>query len=199
LASWKWVVAMGVAFAAGSCTPTEIAEESGALPETCRLSDAPPDLVYPEGPYGGAVGDVFEDFSLKDCDGNEIQFADILAQAELVLFNVGAGWCQPCIEETEKLEAEIHRPFCERGLRVVQVLFQDEDGELPTTLFCKEWRDTYGLNFPVLLDPLFSTEAYFEAAQTPLNLLIDKEGRIVFRATGEAPADLPARIDELLP
>ena len=126
-------------------------------------------------------------------------FSDVLANSELVLFNVGAGWCQPCIEETRVLDDEVFRPFCARGLRVVQVLFQDEESGPATKLFCRQWRETFGLSFPVLVDPLFVTESYFDAAQTPLNMLIDSEGTIRFRQTGTVPADLTERIDALLP
>ena len=70
-------------------------------------------------------------------------FGDILGQSELVLFNIGAGWCQPCVEESETLDTEIFRPFCSRGLRVVQVVFQDEDSRPSTSLFCNRWKQRF--------------------------------------------------------
>lgn len=185
--------------ACGSDTPTIDPGSGLEAPVECRVTAAPADWSYPAGPYGGDVGNTFADFSLDDCDGNPVSFSNVLAGAELVLFNVGAGWCQPCIEESRVLDDEVFRPFCGRGLRVVQVLFQDEESGPATKLFCRQWRQEFGLSFPVLVDPLFVTESYFDAAQTPLNMLVDPSGVIRFRQTGTVPADLTERIDTLLP
>lgn len=40
--------------------------ETGAL--SCGLSAPPEDWSYPEGPFGTAVGEIFPDVSLEDCD-----------------------------------------------------------------------------------------------------------------------------------
>ena len=122
-------------------------------------------------------------------------------QQQLVLFNVGAGWCQPCIEESETLDADIFRPFCQRGLRVVQVVYQDEDSAPATSLFCTNWRERFSLSFPVLKDPLFITQTYFQdpSSQTPLSLLVDNDGVIRFREVGTPSGDLNTRIDNMLP
>ncbi|MDX2019026.1 MAG: TlpA disulfide reductase family protein [Deltaproteobacteria bacterium] len=166
----------------------------------CETGPAPVDWSYPAGPYSqdGRIGEIFEDFTLEDCDGRSVRFGDILAGAQLVLFNVGAGWCQPCIEETEEIEAKVNQPLCPAGLRVVQVLFQDEESLPATKFFCRQWREKFGLTFPVLVDPLFKMERYFEAAQTPLNLGIDRLGVIRLRTVGFPPKDLPEQLGALL-
>lgn len=165
--------------------------------DACELTAAPADFTYSVGPYGAHVGDVFADFELEDCDGEAVAFHDVLAGAELVLFNVGAGWCAPCIEETRTLQADVFAPRCGGGLAVVQVLFEDANARPATQFFCREWRDAHGLGFPVLRDPLFTTERFFEDAQTqtPLNLLIDRTGRVVYREVGTAGEGLIEAID----
>ncbi|MBI4512202.1 MAG: TlpA family protein disulfide reductase [Deltaproteobacteria bacterium] len=190
-----------VIFVAHGCqghgSPSE--GDAAELPEACLPVPTPMDWSYPIGPYGDQVGSRLEEFTLEDCEGTPVAFGDILSEAELVLVSVGAGWCQPCIEESATLEAKVHAPLCARGLRVIQVLFQDDESRPATKLFCREWRERFGLRFPVLVDPLFTMQRYFQAAQTPLNLLVDRSGIIRYRATGTAPADLPERISELLP
>ncbi len=173
--------------------------DGGPLPPSCSVTEAPAGFPYPTGPYGSDVGAVFEDLTLEDCDGTPVSFGSVLAGAELVLFNVGAGWCQPCIEESKTLEAAIFRPFCCRGLRAVQVLFQDEESRPATKLFCRQWKERFGISFPVLVDPLFSTQRLFDRGQTPLNLLIDSSGVIRYRETGTPAMGVPDRIDQLLP
>ncbi len=195
---------VAVASVAG-CGSDSAGNDAGAVniepPAECRLGTPPDNWTYPAGPYGGELNDTLENFTVKDCDGNEFTFGDVLAQSELVLLNIGAGWCEPCVDETMILDADVFRRFCPRGLRVVQVMFEDEDSEIPSTLFCKQWRDQFNLSFPVLVDQLFVTEQYFTSvlSQTPINFLIEPDGTIVFKSTGEPPADLADRIDQLLP
>ena len=159
----------------------------------CASEPATDPAPYPAGPYGTDVGAVVEDFELADCSDQTVRFGDVLAGAELVLLNVGAGWCQPCVEETRTLEAEVFGPFRGRGLAVVQVLFEDALARPATGFFCREWSENFGLTFPVLRDPLFLTGRFFDdaQAQTPLNLLVTPDGRIVARDVGgAAPGEL---------
>ncbi|MCG8425681.1 MAG: TlpA family protein disulfide reductase [Proteobacteria bacterium] len=170
-------------------------------PAECALAVPPDGWVYPAGPYGTELDDTFADLTLDDCAGDSVVFGDVLGQSELTLFSIGAGWCEPCVDETKTLDAEIFRQFCGRGLRVVQALFQDGEGNPATKLFCSEWRREFSLSFPVVVDPLFELQDHFQSvdSQTPINYLIDRTGRIVFKSTGIPPADLPQRIDSLLP
>lgn len=194
------VVVVSAIAACGQPPPTQAVGDL-VPPAECAPQATPGDYAYPSGPYGTEVGDTFADFTLEDCDGNPVSFASILSHAELVLFNIGAGWCQPCIEETEHLDAQVFRPLCGEGLRVVQVLFEKTDGRPATKLFCKQWREEFGLSFPVLVDPLFTTEEHFVdvGAQTPVNMLIDRQGVIRYRETGTPAADIGERIRALLP
>ena len=77
-------------------------------PAECAITPIPTSFNYPSGPYGIDVNDTFEDFTLQNCDGESVSFGQILSGAELVLFNIGAGWCAPCIEETKTIDA--HQP-----------------------------------------------------------------------------------------
>ena len=193
--------------ALGACTASDPADDDPGdennltPPPGCEIDTAPADFIYPSGPYGIDVGDTFEDIALDDCDGVSTRFGDILAQSELVLFNVGAGWCGECVEETEVLDQDVFREFCGRGLRVVQVMFQDVESRPATGLFCKDWRQEFSLSFPVLYDPLFEVGRYFESveSQTPINYLVDPSGEIVYKSTGTVAEDIDERIDALLP
>ncbi len=164
----------------------------------CDIAPPPADWTYPLGPYGKKVGERFADFELNDCDGKSVRFGDILGDASVVLFNVGAGWCKPCLDEAEILESQVYRPHCASGLRVVQVLKSDDDDGPATTTFCSKWRDRWGMTFPVLIDPLFETSRYVDASGFPLNMLVDHTGVIRYVHTGDVPSDLNQRIGELL-
>ncbi len=168
----------------------------------CPYDAAPGGWTYPAGPYGTGVGDRVEDFTLNDCDGRAVRFGEVLAGSGLVLLNVAAGWCVPCMAETQTIEADVHRSYCPRGLRIVQVLFEDENGSPAGADFCKNWRAKFGLTFPVVVDPDFSTMKFFQGSisgSTPLNLLVDPDAVVRYRAAGPVPSDFHERIEGLLP
>ncbi len=189
-----------VLVAAGCASDDGASADGDPLRPACVTGKPPADWTYPAGAYGTGVGDVVESFTLPDGDGTDVAFSDVLGDAQLVLLNIGSGWCQPCIDETEHLENDVYRKHCAAGLRVVQVLYQDEQSRPPPKLFVRQWRDRFGLTFPVLQDALFETEKFFSSAasQTPLNLLVDRAGVIRYRRAGEVPADLDAALAELL-
>lgn len=172
------------------------------LQPPCPYGAAPEGWTYPAGPYGTSVGDRVEDFTLTDCDGRAVRFGEVLAGSGLVLLNVAAGWCVPCMAETQAVEADVHRPYCPRGLRIVQVLFEDDNGAPAHADFCKKWRAKFGLTFPVLMDPDFTTKKFFPgtiSGSTPLNLLVGPDAVIRYRAAGPVPSDFHERIEGFLP
>lgn len=187
----------------GGSSPRDMAEGADtAVAPPCPYDVVSDGWTYPSGPYGTNVGDRVEDFSLQDCDGRPVHFGEVLSGATLVLLNVAAGWCIPCMSETQTIEAEIHHPLCPRGLRIVQVLFEDENGLPASQEFCQKWRTKFGLTFPVLFDPGFVTKKFFSGSisgSTPLNLLVDSGATIRYRAAGPVPPDFRARIEEFLP
>lgn len=198
-----WSVVFVSSAACGGTGPNGDGTDGGvdlAPPAECALTEPDPGWVYPAGPYGDEVGETFESFVFDDCDGNEVDFGDVLGQSQLTLISIGSGWCDPCIEESETLDADVFREFCPRGLQVVQVLFEDELSRPATKLFCSEWKERFAMSFPVVVDPLFVMGKYFESieSQTPINFLVDSSGEIVYKSLGTPAFDLPARIDELL-
>ncbi len=152
---------------------------------------------------GTAIGSTFDgNITLKDCGRNPVRLADLMCGHPLTLIEIGAGWCQPCIEQASTLEDRIVSAFGPEGLQVISVVFQDEQGNPATSEFCREWRQGFDLSTPVLYDPdllsdlsLFFTDVQ---ASTPVNLLVDANFRIVFKSAGEVPTDLGDTIASLL-
>jgi len=84
----------------------------------------------------------------------------------------------------------MHRMLGAEGVAVVQVLFQDAQGQPATTLFCETWVQTFDLTLPVFVDPPGNSLVYFDQAVTPLNLIIDGRGRVLWSMVGSVPPDL---------
>jgi thiol-disulfide isomerase/thioredoxin len=155
--------------------------------------------------YGTALGQRIANFSLVDCELEAVEFADFFCERDdpsseytdynkAILLSIGAGWCEPCKEETADL-LEVHAALREQGLAVVQILFEDDQAMPPTSSFCRVWRDElYGapLGFPVWLDQTFEwASAYLldPLSATPVSMLIDLNGNIRWKVEGQNPPD----------
>jgi hypothetical protein len=140
---------------------------------------------------------------LINCEGEFIELADFFCKRDddygdynrAILITIGAGWCEPCKEETETLMPDVYEPLHDQGLEIVQVIFEDNDADPPTRSFCREWRDELFsdvLEFPVLLDQTFSwADAYLLDIQaaTPVTMLVDANGNIRWKVEGQDPDD----------
>ncbi len=149
-------------------------------------------------------------FVLETCDGDPVEFADLMCPRDDnkhnrgILLNIGAGWCLPCQEETLEFPI-LYDEFHDRGIEIVQVMFQDWDAQTPTSTFCEDWTSgqwSVGeggssqdqgvvLQFPVLLDQVFDwTSIYLQDPQaaTPINMLIDANGNIRWKLEGQKPS-----------
>lgn len=164
------------------------------------------------GGYGSKVGERLANnagLRLVDCEGREVELADFLCERENgrhnagVLVNIGAGWCGPCQSETLEFP-ELYAEYHDRGIELVQVLFQDWSAQAPTQGFCRDWsvgnwrvgdgtqsQDVgVEIGFPVLLDQVNDwTSIYLQDPQsaTPVNMLIDANGNIRWKTEGQLP------------
>ena len=161
-------------------------EETAASDPACRQAQAP---------YGIEPSqDSLPDIELLDCAGSKVNLRPLRCETTLTLVNVGAGWCAPCREETPELAAaDVALP----DVSVIQTLFEDAAGNPATTLFCEGWREEFDLDFPVLIDPAATLTGYFDVAETPLNVVIDRNGAVVWSETGK-PSDIQEVLIDLL-
>lgn len=129
------------------------------------------------------------DFTLKDLDGIPRSITEW--DGQVVLVNFWAPWCKPCREEMPML-MQLQRDYADRGLHILGLAIDDPE---PVRRFAAELQVNY-----VLLAELMPTLAVQEAygdTRLPYSVLIDRQGRIVYRKAGELTrAEIEA---ELLP
>lgn len=190
-------VALGALLVACGSNRPDVPPGLDAL-ETCVR------LGYPEGPFGTEPGDVgrnacfrgwlepqrvahVED-TLEPVALSDFYDPDGDGDVALLLINTAALWCSACRIEHETLpdHARALRP---RGLEVVTALFQGVDGEPATFEDLQIWVETYGTNFPIVLDPGYSFGRYARADTAPLNLVVDpRTMRILKKYIGDQSA-----------
>ncbi|RME90949.1 MAG: TlpA family protein disulfide reductase [Anaerolineae bacterium] len=115
------------------------------------------------------------DLSLTDLQGNPVTLADYRGQ--IVLVNLWATWCPPCRAEMPVLQSyyEAHQ---EEGFVIIAI--NDGDPEADVTTFA----ESYGLTFPVWLDPEYRAERSFQTMSLPSSFVIDRQGIVRLAWTG---------------
>lgn len=116
------------------------------------------------------------DLTLTDLQGVSHSLADYRGQ--VVLVNLWATWCPPCKDEMPALES-LYQKYRDHNFTIVAI----DDGD-PTADVIQFVR-TYGLSFPVWLDPKYTaTEQAFKTMNLPSSFVIDRNGVIRLRWVG---------------
>jgi hypothetical protein len=180
--------------------PIEI--DSGPAPVDAR-DPALPSCDYPQpGPiYGTDIFRPFRPFELEQCDGTPYNFYNQeFCDSTLTVISIAAGWCGPCIYESMNLTEQVTEMYRAQGVRVIQVLVQDEDYNEASGAYCQAWVDRFELTNVELVDPTGATQIYFPGGSLPSTIIVDREGIIRFREQGASKGlvSLRAKLDELL-
>ncbi|MDZ7750862.1 MAG: TlpA disulfide reductase family protein [Gammaproteobacteria bacterium] len=135
------------------------------------LSPVDPPVVAPE-------------FTLPDMDGEPHSLADYRGQ--VVLLNFWATWCPPCREEMPSME-RLYQALEDDGFAVVAV----NQFETPDHVFAYTGQLEVDPTFPLLFDSDSSVANSFRVVGLPSTYVIDKQGRVRYRAIGGREFDHP--------
>ncbi|MGD2112092.1 MAG: TlpA disulfide reductase family protein [Gammaproteobacteria bacterium] len=140
----------------------------------------------------GSADSAPADFSLTDLRGKTTRLAD--HRGRVVLVNFWATWCPPCIREMPSLE-RLQQRLADRPFTLLTVNVGEGKSRV--------WKFLQRLDFhlPVLLDPHSRTFDAWGSDILPTTFLLDRSGRIRYRAQGDREWDSDAvvtLIDRLL-
>ena len=114
-----------------------------------------------------------ESFSiLSDLEGKSFDLK--LYEGNVIILNIWATWCKPCIAEFESLE-KVKEKFKDKNIKIVAV--SNEDLKLINSFLDKR---KFDLEFIKLNGDL----SYFNAYSLPTTVVFDKNGDESFRLTG---------------
>ncbi len=114
-----------------------------------------------------------DNYSWTDDGGNTVELYDYMG--DVVMLNVGAGWCAPCRENAPKFEENIYQSYKDQGFTLIGLIVEDDLYQSPTEEFLQSWRDQYNLNYIICADPEWSLQQLFEINSLPFTLILDRE------------------------
>jgi thiol-disulfide isomerase/thioredoxin len=170
-------VALAAAFASGEPEPVEDPVGTVSITGTplARLEDPASDP---------AVGQVAPQAVGADFDGSEVRI-EPTGEPTVVVFV--AHWCPSCQAEVPRIVALAAAGGTE-GVRLVAVATANDP--LRPNYPASEWLDREGWPAPVLVDDEASSLAMaFGLSAYPFFAVLDGEGNVMFRVTGELDAD----------
>ena len=127
--------------------------------------------------------------SFVDLAGNTVSFSEFTGK--IVLVNLWATWCEPCLREMPSLE----RVQSRLGDKLAVVAISEDRGGSKAV---EPFIDKIGLkSVKVYLDPKSAIERAFKVQGLPTSFLIDREGRVLGRVEGAAEWDAPRLLEVL--
>jgi peroxiredoxin len=116
------------------------------------------------------------DFSLPDLDGKMVNLADY--RGKVVLLNIWATWCPPCVEEMPSME-KLYQTLNGEGFEILAVSIDVSGGEAVIPFMKK-----HGLSFPALTDTKGSIKSLYQTTGVPESFIIGKDGIIAEKVIG---------------
>lgn len=125
--------------------------------------------------YQIAEGDAAPAFNVRDESGAGLRLEDF--EGKVVLLNIWATWCPPCIDELPSL-VQLHEQLDEKGFVVVGVSV-DRDAEQ-----YKQFLQTFNVPFPTARDENRAVAMRYGTMKFPESYLISRDGRVLRKYEG---------------
>ncbi len=138
------------------------------------------------------AGTVAPEFEVNDLDGALARLSD--HTGEVVLMNIWATWCLPCLVEMPSME-RLYQEIAEEGFEIMAVSIDAELGGFDLAGRpggdIQAFADSLGLTFPILHDPSGRIERLYRTTGVPETFLIGRDGIIYKKVAGGTEWDAP--------
>ena len=126
------------------------------------------------------------DFTFPGLDGKKVRLTDY--KGKVVLLNIWATWCAPCVAEMPSME-KLYQELKSEGFEILAASI-DVSGAKVVIPFIKKHR----LSFPALTDTKGAIKNLYLTTGVPESFIIDKDGIIEERVIGPRDWATPGAI-----
>lgn len=136
-------------------------------------------------------------FDAFDLDGNPVTLEDYVGE-DVLLVNVWATWCGPCVVEMPSME-RLYKEFEGEDFEILAVSVdapfgqRDSRGNPGGDLWA--FAASLGLTFPILHDPGAEIEDTYQTTGVPESFLIGKDGVIYKKVAGPTEWDAEEHVE----
>jgi len=120
---------------------------------------------------------------LKKLNGKSVMLYNYLKEGP-VLINFWATWCSPCKKEMVYLD-QFEKEYGDKGFSILSVSTDSQKSLSQVRSYIRSKKYT----FPVFQDPNSQTFKKLNGNIMPTNILINKDGKILWRHYGYLPGD----------
>jgi cytochrome c-type biogenesis protein len=131
------------------------------------------------------IGVAAPNFTLPGADGKSYSLSDY--KGKVVLLEFFAPWCPHCQDDAPIFNglAEKYKDNPNVQVLAISASPRGRDNESPITMDDITWfRDTYRVQFPMLLDKEMGTSGTYSIMFYPTVYIVDKEGKIAAQPAG---------------
>jgi thiol-disulfide isomerase/thioredoxin len=121
--------------------------------------------------------------TLKKMNGKSVKLSEYLNKGP-VLINFWATWCSPCKKEMVFLD-QFERRYKDNGLSILSISIDSQKSLAHVRSYIRANNYTYD----VFLDPNRQVFKKLNGNLMPTNVLIDKDGKVLWRHYGYIPGD----------
>lgn len=142
-------------------------------------------------PMAGCRSTEFNNFAATTIDGNAFNTSD--HRGKVLLINVFATWCGPCIHEMPHL-VRMYEQYNQRGLMMVAVAGDTRESVESVRKFAEQ----HNIPFPVIppdsrvIDSIGGINAF------PTTIIVDREGIVRRRIIGAHVEEIEKTVNDLL-
>lgn len=145
------------------------------------------------GAFTGVVaGTEAPDFAYPNLEGDTVALSD--HEGKVVLVNVWATWCNPCLREMPSME-RLYRKLGNEDFEILAVSIDARQGE--TDAFGRaggdlaEFVSELELTFPILHDHRGRIQRTYQTTGVPESFVVGRDGTIYKKVAGETEWDSP--------